>query len=78
MIIPQKTGVFMNNQTVDRQTQESNRVVYVKPTLETHPKYTTMVGVIGGSTMGIIPIQPLDLISNPGLELIPDPVDLDI
>jgi hypothetical protein len=77
MIIPQKPGVFMNNQTVDRQTQESNRVVYVKPTLETHSKYTTMVGVVGSGTGGFIG-QPLDLISNPGLELIPDPVDLDI
>jgi hypothetical protein len=64
----------MNNQTVSAQIQESNRVVYIKPMLEIHPPYKKATNL--GSTTAIG--QPLDLISNPGLELIPDPVDLDI
>jgi hypothetical protein len=66
----------MNNQTVQVQTQAVNRVVYVKPNLEHHPQYKTIT-TIGGSTGGLIG-QPIDLIPNPGLELIPDPVDLGI
>jgi hypothetical protein len=66
----------MNNQTVSAQIQKSNRVVYIKPILEIHPPYKKTVN-FGGSAR-IIPLEPFDLISNPGLELIPDPVDLDI
>ncbi len=66
----------MNNQTVNVQTQVDNRAVYVKPNLEHHPQYKTIT-TFGISTGGLIG-QPLDLISDPGLELIPDPVDIGI
>jgi hypothetical protein len=66
----------MNNQTTNVQTQADNRAVYVKPNLENHPQYKTIT-TVGGSFGGFIG-QPIDLISNPGPELIPDPVDLGI
>lgn len=61
----------MNNQTVNVQTQADNRAVYVRPSLENHPQYTKTVKI------GCCSI-PSGLISNPGLELIPDPVDIGI
>jgi hypothetical protein len=66
----------MDNQTVNVQTPVGNRVLYVKPNLENHQKYTTVVG-LPGSFGGFIG-ESVDVISNPGLELIPDPVDLGI
>jgi hypothetical protein len=66
----------MNNQTVHLQTQADDRAVYVKPNLENHPQYKTITTVMG--TFGGFIGQPIDLISDPGLELIPDPVDLGI
>jgi hypothetical protein len=65
----------MNNQTVNVQIQESNRVVYLKPRLEIHPPYKKTVNL--GSSTGDFIGHPIDLISNPGLELIPDPVDIE-
>ncbi len=66
----------MNNQTADVQTQADNRAVYNKPNLENHLQYKTIT-TVGISTGGLIG-QPLDLISNSELELIPDPVDIGI
>jgi hypothetical protein len=66
----------MSNQTVHVQTRADDRAVYIKPNLENHLKYKTIT-TLGISTGGLIG-QPLDLISNPGLELIPDPVDIGI
>ena len=66
----------MNNQTVIAQTQAENRVAYLKPSLENHSDYKTIVG-LPGSFGGLIG-QPVDVISDPGLELIPDPVDIGI
>jgi hypothetical protein len=66
----------MNNQTVNTQILENERAIYVKPNVEHHEKYTTVVG-LPGSIDGFIG-QPIDLISDPGLELIPDPVDIGI
>jgi hypothetical protein len=69
----------MNNQkttqNVTIQVQENYRVVYVKPTLETHPEYKSIVA-LGGSIPNFIG-QPISIISDPGLELIPDPVDIE-
>lgn len=65
----------MNNQTIGVQILEYKRVVYVKPNLEKHPQYKAVTSLCCTvSSIG----QPLDLISNPGLELIPDPVDIGI
>jgi hypothetical protein len=66
----------MNNQAVNVQTPADNRAVYVKPNLETHSDYETIIGlqISSGGFIG----QPIDLISDPGLELIPDPVDIGI
>jgi preprotein translocase subunit Sss1 len=66
----------MNNQAVKVQTQIEDRAVYVKPNLENHLQYTaiTTTGISTGGFIG----QPIDLISDPGLELIPDPVDIGI
>jgi hypothetical protein len=64
----------MNNQIVHVQTQADNRAVYVRPNLENHPKYKAVTSLCCTVSIG----QPLDLISNPGLELIPDPVDIGI
>ncbi len=66
----------MNNQAVKVQTQVDDRAVYIKPNLEHHLQYKAIT-TLGGSTGGFIG-QPIDLISDPGLELIPDPVDIGI
>ncbi len=66
----------MNNQTFNVQTQPDNRAVYIKPNLENHPQYTKTVGIPCCSITFIG--QPLDLISNPDLELIPNSVDIGI
>jgi hypothetical protein len=66
----------MNIQTVSVQPQADDRAVYVKPNLENHPQYKTVTTLMI-STGGFIG-QPIDLISDPGLELIPDPVDIGI
>jgi hypothetical protein len=66
----------MNNQTLNIQTQADNRAVYVKPNLENHSQYKTITTLC--CSTGTFIGQPLDLISNPGLELIPDSVDLGI
>ncbi len=64
-----------STQTVTIQIRANNRVVYLKPSLEFHPEYRTIVA-FGGSIPTFI-IQPLDIISDPGLELIPNPVDIE-
>ncbi len=66
----------MNNQILNVQIQADNRAVYVKPSLENHPSYKAITAILGGSFRPIG--DPVNIISDPGLELIPDPVDIGI
>jgi hypothetical protein len=66
----------MTNQINKVQIKANDRFTYVKPSLETHLDYKAIVGKILQSIPNFIG-QPIDLISNPGLELIPDPVDIE-